>query len=425
MIKKFVSVLVCLFLFVQSQDNLVDGIAAIVGEHIILKSDVAQLTQMTAIQQNLDPRFDSEKLKTLQKSIVTSLINQKIILEIAEEESIVVEDREVEQSVEQYIAQSISQAGSEEVLENMLGKSVGELRREWWEEMREQLITEKYQAQFFGGSKITKDEVVVFYNNFKDSLSFVPTSYNVSHLFFKIVPGEKSRSLAFALADSIRAELLSGVDFSKLALEFSDDPGSKSRGGELGFVGRGTFVPSFEQAAYNLDVLEISPIVESDFGYHIIQLLGKLGDKINTRHILIAPKTSFEDEETIYQFALNVKDSIKTFSDFGFFANKYSDDLTTKNINGSLGWINKNDFANKDLMSVIPSLELNKCSVPINTGDGVHLLYVSDVKPGGVPNLENNWPFIEQIALNKKKIDLFNEMIKQKSTAYFIKSFIN
>ena len=154
MIKKFVSVLVCLFLFVQSQDNLVDGIAAIVGEHIILKSDVAQLTQMTAIQQNLDPRFDSEKLKTLQKSIVTSLINQKIILEIAEEESIVVEDREVEQSVEQYIAQSISQAGSEEVLENMLGKSVGELRREWWEEMREQLITEKYQAQFFGGSKI-------------------------------------------------------------------------------------------------------------------------------------------------------------------------------------------------------------------------------------------------------------------------------
>ena len=82
MIKKFVSALVCLFLFVQSQDNLVDGIAAIVGEHIILKSDVAQLTQMTAIQQNLDPRFDSEKLESLQKSIVTSLINQNVHIQL-------------------------------------------------------------------------------------------------------------------------------------------------------------------------------------------------------------------------------------------------------------------------------------------------------------------------------------------------------
>tara|TARA_B100000575_G_C23098204_1_gene633500 strand:- start:125 stop:1402 length:1278 start_codon:yes stop_codon:yes gene_type:complete len=425
MIKKFFFALFVLFLLAKSQDNLVDGIAAIVGEHIILKSDVAQLTQMTAIQQNLDPRFDSERLETLQNSIVTSLINQKIILEVAEEESIVVEDREVEQSVEQYIAQSVAQAGSEESLENMLGKSVSELRREWWEEMREQLITEKYQAQFFGNSKITKDEVVVFYNNYKDSLSFIPTSYNVSHLFFKIVPGEKSRSLAYNLADSLRGLLSNGDDFSKIAQAFSDDPGSKSKGGELGFVGRGTFVPSFEQAAYNLDIMEISPVIESDFGFHIIQLLGKLGDKINTRHILITPKISFEDEETIYNFALNVKDSINTFTDFGFFANKYSDDLSTKNINGSLGWINKDDFSNKDLMSVIPSLELKKCSVPINTGDGVHLLYVNDIKPGGIPNLKNNWSFIEQLALNKKKIDLFNKMIKQKSESYFIKSFVN
>ena len=143
MIKRVLFFLFFLFLVGKSQENLIDGIAAIVGEHVILKSDVAQLTQMTAVQQNLDPRFDVEKLEKLQKSIVTSLINQKIILEIAEEESIVVEDREVEQSVEQYISQSVAQAGSEENLENMLGKNVNELRREWWEEMREQLITEK------------------------------------------------------------------------------------------------------------------------------------------------------------------------------------------------------------------------------------------------------------------------------------------
>ena len=425
MIKRVLFFLFFLFFVGKSQENLIDGIAAIVGEHVILKSDVAQLTQMTAVQQNLDPRFDVEKLEKLQKSIVTSLINQKIILEIAEEESIVVEDREVEQSVEQYISQSVAQAGSEENLENMLGKNVNELRREWWEEMREQLITEKYQAQFFGSSKITKDEVVVFYNNYKDSLSFIPNSYNTNHIFLKLVPGEKSRSIAYSLADSIRSVVLNGGEFSSLAETFSDDPGSKMNGGELGFVGRGTFVPSFEQAAYNLDIMDISPIVESGFGFHIIQLLGKLGDKINTRHILISPKVSFEDEKNIYQHALNIKDSIKTYSDFNVFAKKYSDDIKTKDIGGSLGWINNQDFPNKDLISIIPDLDINKCSVPINTEEGVHLLFVSDVKSGGMPNLENNWPIIEQMALNQKKINLFNSMIKEKSKSYFIKNYIN
>ena len=425
MIKKILFFLFFLFLIGKSQEDLIDGIAAIVGEHVILKSDVAQLTQMTAVQQNLDPRFDVEKLEKLQKSIVTSLINQKIILEIAEEESIVVEDREVEQSVEQYISQSVAQAGSEENLENMLGKNVNELRREWWEEMREQLITEKYQAQFFGSSKITKDEVVVFYNNFKDSLSYIPNSYNTSHIFLKLVPGEKSRSLAYFLADSIRNVILDGGEFSSLAKTFSNDPGSKMNGGELGFVGRGTFVPTFEQAAYNLDIMDISPVVESAFGFHIIQLLGKLGDKINTRHILISPKVSFEDEENIYQHALNIKDSISTYSDFSVFAKKYSDDFKTKDIGGSLGWINNRDFPNKDLISIIPDLDINKCSVPINTSEGVHLLFVSDIKSGGIPSLENNWPIIEQMALNQKKINLFNSMIKEKSESYFIKNYIN
>ena len=123
---------VCSFLFVLTGQNLVDGVAAIVGEHVILKSDVAQLVQMTAMEQRLDPRTNTKELEQLQSRVIESLINQKLILEIAEVESIEVEDREVDQAVEQYIAQSIAQAGSEERLEGMLGKRLSELRREWW-----------------------------------------------------------------------------------------------------------------------------------------------------------------------------------------------------------------------------------------------------------------------------------------------------
>ena len=120
------------------------------GQHVILKSDVAQLVQMTAVERRLDPRFDIEKLEQLQEQVLQSLVNQKLILEIAEVESIEVEDREVDQAVEQYIAQSVSQAGSEEQLETILGKRISELRRMWWPDMREQLIAERYQGQLFG-----------------------------------------------------------------------------------------------------------------------------------------------------------------------------------------------------------------------------------------------------------------------------------
>ena len=425
MIKKYVLFLFLFSSYSVNQENLIDGVAAIVGEHIILKSDVAQLTQMTAIQQKLDPRFDTEKLEKLQKNIVFSLINQKVVLEIAEEESIIVEDREVDQSVDQYIAQSVSQAGSEENLENMLGKKISELKREWWGEMREQLITEKYQSQFFINTKITKNEVVVFYNNYKDSLNTIPPSYYTSHIFFKLIPGNKSKEKALRLADSIRVEILAGGDFSFFAEKFSNDPGSRLNGGELGFVGRGTFVPSFEKTAYSLNIMGVSDVVETDFGFHIIQLLGQLGDKVNTRHILISPKVSFEDEENIYNFALNIKDSIDSFEDFGFYAEKFSDDLSTNKIKGLLGWINEVDFSNQEIMSVLPKLNLNVCSLPINTPEGYHLLFINDFKTGGIPSLEKNWSQVEQMALNNKKVKMFNSLIEEKSTRFFIKTFIN
>jgi len=425
MIKKHICFFLLFSSFGLNQENLIDGVAAIVGEHIILKSDVAQLIQMTAIQQKLDPRVDTEKLQELQKNIVLSLINQKIVLEIAKQESIIVEDREVDQSVDQYIAQSVSQAGSEENLEKMLGKKVGELKREWWGEMQEQLITEKYQSQFFINTKITKNEVVVFYNNYKDSLNPVPPSYYTSHIFFKLVPGKKSRSDAFKLADSIRSEVLSGGDFSYFAEKYSDDPGSRLNGGELGFVERGTFVPSFEQVAYNLNTMDISSIVETDFGFHIIQLLSKLGDKVNTRHILISPKVSFEDEKNIYNFALSIKDSIDSFKKFGFYAEKFSEDLSTNKIKGLLGWINEVDFTNKEILTVLPKLNLNICSLPINTNEGYHLLFINNFKLGGLPTLEKNWSQVEQMALNNKKVKMFNSLIEEKSSHFFIKTFNN
>ena len=347
--KKFNRTRVFFFLLIGfgvlfSGQNLIDGVAAIVGQHVILKSDIAQLVQMSAVERQLDPRFDIEKLEQLQEQVLQSLINQKLILEIAEVESIEVEDREVDQAVEQYLAQSVSQAGSEEQLEKILGKRIGELRRMWWPDMREQLITERYQGQLFGDITITRDEVAVFYNNYKDSLGTLPTLYNTSHIFIKLRPGGKSRAVSRNLVDSLRQRILGGEDFAQLAEQFSQDPGSARNGGELGFVNRGTFVPAFERVAYALSPGEVSDLVETEFGYHIIEVLEVLGDKVNVRHILISPKVSAADEDSVYAFASFLRDSIKTEEDFSLLAKNHSDDISTQEAGGRLGWVDPNTF---------------------------------------------------------------------------------
>ena len=407
-----------------SGQNLIDGVAALVGEHVILKSDVAQLVQMTAIEQRLDPRLDMDKLEKLQKQVLQSLINQKLILEIAEVESIEVEDREVDQAVEQYLAQSISQAGSEEQLEKILGKRVGEIRRMWWPDMRDQLIAERYQGRLFGGITITRDEVFVFYNNYKDSLGSVPTLYNTDHIFFKLRPGRESRRLAYSFIDSLKKRVLLGDSFSQLAEMFSQDPGSARNGGEMGFVTRGTFVPAFEQAAYALEPGKVSDIIETEFGYHIIEVLEAMGDKVNVRHILIAPKVSPADEDSLYAFALNIRDSTTMEDDFSRLAKKYSDDISTKDLGGRLGWVNPNQFPIEEIGQVLPTLKVGFPSPPVTTKDGFHLLLLLEVKEGGTPTLATHWSEIEGLALARKKSSHFNGWLKEASASIYVENFL-
>ena len=421
----------CCFLFLGfgfsllfSSQNLIDGVAAIVGQHVILKSDVAQLVQMTAVERRLDPRFDIEKLEQLQEQVLQSLVNQKLILEIAEVESIEVEDREVDQAVEQYIAQSVSQAGSEEQLEKILGKRVRELRRMWWPDMREQLIAERYQGQLFGDITVTRDEVVVFYKNYKDSLGTVPTLFRASHLFIMSRPGGKSRDVSRNLLDSLRQRIEGGEDFARLAEQFSQDPGSARKGGELGFVSRGTFVPAFERVAYALSPGKISSLVETEFGYHIIEVLEVLGDKVNVRHILISPTVSPADEDSLYAFASLVRDSIKTEEDFARLVKNHSDDISTKDVGGRLGWVDPKVFPIKEIGKTLLSLEVGVPSPPVTTKDGFHILLLHEEKGGGIPTLETHWSELEGLALARKKGRRFKAWLKEASSSVYVENFL-
>jgi len=407
--------------FAQEKEKpFIDGVAAVVGEHIILKSDVAQLVNMAALQRRLNPATDMEKLLTLQEEVVRSIVDQKIILEMAALDSIEVEDKEVDRALDQQIEMFVSQAGSEEKAENMLGQSLKSFRREYWFEMQDRLVTERYQQTLINKVTVTRDDVVLFFDAYKDSLPNFPSTAKLRHILVKVTPGEENKKKAYNELASLRERVLSGESFAGLASQFSQDPGSRASSGSLGHVRRGTLVPEFEAVAFSQPVGVVSEIVESAYGYHIIETQEKLGDKIKVRHILISPEITEGDESRAYSFAMSIKDSSATIEDYKALALRHSSDQQTKEVGGDLGWMDPNNSPIPELSQVFKLLNAGECSLPVRTGHGYHLFWVDAFRPGGRPSLDLHWAELENMALNKKRADWYGEWVSLSRDMFYI-----
>ncbi len=409
-------------LFGKEQPQYIDGVAALVEEHVILKSDLAQMVNMAAVQGGIDPSKDQGAFLRLQSSVLQSMVDQKILLKMAEIDSITVEEKEVDQSLEQQIQMLTAQAGGEKRAEEILGQSLSDFRREFWYDMRDRLVSEKYQQQLLNSINITRGGVVDFYKTYKDSLPSIPTKVKVRHLLISVTPSERSKNESFALLKSIKERLLSGEDFSQLANQFSQDPGSKSNGGLLGWVTRGSLVKNFETAAFTAKPGDIVGPVETQFGYHLIETIDKKGDRIKVRHILSVPEKTARDNKRAYNFAMSLKqDSIKTLEDFKDQVKKHTFDESTSKIGGDLGWIDPNTYSIPEIGQAIGIIGMDSCSAPINTSLGFHLLWFEGIKKGGRPNTNDHWPEIEDMALNKKKMDWYRSWIDKAREKFFIK----
>ena len=419
---KFIKILLpCLFFLCgQNQDMPIDGIAAIVGENIILKSDVSQVVGMTALQRGLDVSKDRAVLEKLQGDVLGSLIDQKVILEMAKLDSIEVAEKDVERALEQQIETFIMRAGTEKMAETMLGQSLNDFRREYWYDMRDRLITEQYQQQLIMSVNINRENVVNFFTSYKDSLPIFPVTMKIRHLLIRIKPSEKSRSDAEKKINTVRERILSGESFSALAEIYSADPGSKNNGGSLGYIRRNQMVKEFETIAFTQKINMLSEPVETSFGFHILETTEKSGEKIKVRHILISPAITEEDETNTYNYAMTLRDSSKSLASFKKLVTKYSDDEPTKKIGGDLGWITPTNSPIPAIAEVLGLLEKDECSRPVKSDLGYHLLWVEAVKPGGRPSLETHWVEIEEIALNHKRMEYFQEWVEAARTNIFI-----
>ena len=403
------------------QNKTVDGIMAVVEDNIILKSDLSQMISITATQNKLNLN-EPLVYKNLENKIINSMIDQKVILEMALLDSITVEESEVDQALEQQIDNLIFESNGKENAEKLLGQSINSFRREFWYEMQNRLITERYQQTLLSNIKCTREEVEVFLDTFKDSLPSIPTKVQLYHLLVKIKPSEKAKQSTIDKLLNLKEKLIKKESsFSDLAKQYSEDIGSKERGGELGWVKRGSLVKNFENTAFTLKINEISNPIETEFGFHILETLDKKGEKVKVRHILIKPPITQKDVEYVYNNLDSLrKNKVKTITDFKDIAKIYNEDENTIKSYGNLGWVIPETFYIKEIGQAIGFLDLNTCSPPIHSSLGVHLLWMEDIKKGGFLNLEDHYSEIENLTLNYKKANWFNKWIENAKTKFYI-----
>ena len=284
------------FVFIFGTTN-VDGVLAVVEKEVILKSEALQQSYMLASQNNIDPFENPKEFEDLYVDVVDQMVNNLVLYDMAlRDTNFVVLDEVVEENLSFEIKRRVELAGSVSSLEKMMGESLALIRSKLRIEIKKSMLIEQYTSSVVQGVSPTFVDVDNFYKEYKDSLP--PLEKRVSFSVFEwpvYVNKEKSDEVVSFLS-GLKDSILQKKDvFENLAIRHSDDVGSASNGGLLGFTSRGTLVSEYEAVAYGLEVGEVSSPFFSPFGCHIVLLNDRVGEKINTSHIL--KKVFFDDND--------------------------------------------------------------------------------------------------------------------------------
>jgi len=379
-----------------------DGIIAVVGSRPILHSDVLQQTQVVALQQNVDFSKSPLRFEVIYKQVLSDMIDQYVVLSAAETDTnIVVADAEVDLALENQISDLIGRAGSEAALEVALGSSIRKIKKDYWPEIRNMMLIDRFRFSLVADVSVSRPEVVGFFDAFGGSIPVVQKRVKFSVIEIPVVPGPESIAVAERYIEEIRQKIILGESFSQLAKEFSEDPGSAPGGGDLGFMKRGTLVKEYEEVAFSLKPGELSPPIRTSFGFHLIELLEKRGEKVHTRHILKKIGPSVKDKEVVLSQMRDIYNNSE--NDPGLF-----DSLAAvfrsefNNLSGEYP-LTEEEHLPLPLLEQINATEKYTLSYPFESSkNSVILVYVNEKKAASKPTLENAWNSISEMAKNDK-----------------------
>lgn len=421
--KAFITALMLLPVMVSAQSNVIDKIVARVGNEYILKSEIENMY----MQENSGSTTSNADIRA---ELLEQLLIQKLLCTEAHLDSIDVNvtDVHVQQAIEQRINQMIETIGSKERLEQYFGQTIQELSEDMFPSYHSMLVAEEMQKKIQENIRVTPAEVRAFYKSIpKDSLVEIPAKYVIQQIVINPTIGEAEKERCRERLRDFRDRISAGTaSFSTLALLYSEDPGSAAHGGDLGYFGRAGMVKEFSEVAFNLKGDKVSKIVETEYGFHIIQLIDRQGEKISARHILLIPKASAEEKEE----ALKRLDTIRTMVlnnevTFDEAARYFSMDKDTRNNGGLVVDPQSEDIRlprtsiSGEMARVINRMSVGEISTPFVDYDArgreVHkIVKIKEYFPAHMANLEEDWSIFERMVLREKEQKALIKWVEEK-----------
>ena len=410
----------------QRAAPILDGIIVKVDNRIVLKSDLEMLLAQAVA--NGAPASEGLRCRLLQNIVV-----QKLLLARADADSVVVDEKQVQGELDRRMAYFIGQIGSEQKLEEYYNKTIRQLKDELRTQVRDQLVAQKMQDQITGKVEVTPRDVRRYFNRIPaDSLPYYSTEVEIGQIVKLAAPGAAQKQQALTKLRDLKKRILAGEDFATLARQFSEDPGSASAGGELGFFKKKELTPEYEVAALRLEPGQMSEIVESPFGFHLIQLIERRGDTYNTRHILLKAASSEGDLAETGKFLTNLRRRIVQDSiTFAKAAKDNSDDRDTKTNGGLLmdGRTSSSfialDKIDPAVFFTIDTMMVGNITPPLpyRTDDGkdaLRILWLKAKRPPHQANLKDDYQKLAAATLSDRRAVALDEWFEKNKGSVFI-----
>lgn len=415
--------------WMNSGAQVIDEIVAVVADKIIMRSDIEIAFEQMSRESGIT--HDSLRCIILEQKLIESLLVLK-----AQVDSLPVSDERVDAELEERIRYFAQQYGGEKALEEIYGKSISEIKASNREKIKNNQLASAMMAKIVKDVKVTPTDVKNFYNEIPtDSLPYFSSEVELAQIIIEPKISKESKQVAYEKIVDLRKRIVEDGDkFSTLAQLYSDDKGSALKGGELGYFGRGMMVPEFEGAAFRLKPDSISRIIETKYGYHIIQAIQRKGDEVNARHILIMPKVYSSDIELSRHKLDSIIQLIKMDSlSFEEAAQKFSDDEQTKNSGGFIGSGSLGatkipvDELSKELNINVQSMEVGKMTEPeliiLPGPDQKRAWRIYYLKSESAPhraNLKDDYQKLQAMAFNKKQQDTREKWMERYRKQFYI-----
>ncbi len=409
---------------------LVESVAAIVGNEVIYLSDLENMI--------IDARRNGNKQPTeeLSCNVLNQLLISKLFLDQARIDSITVTDDVVEGNLNMRMNDAIRQTGSEKALEEYFKKSLIEIRRDIKKAMLEQETINEVQAKIAQNITITPAALKRFYSAIPDdSIPVVPAKVEISIIQLDPPANEENKAEARQKLLDYRSQILAGKSFNVLAVMYSEDTESAKNGGEIGYLTRGELEKEYADAAFSLTKNTVSKIIETKYGFHIIQLIDRKGDMVNTRHILIRPKVKPEEAAEAISKLDSIADQIRanniTFEDAARKFSTHKDSRTnggkyvSTNPSDRVTWLTMEEL-NPDMYVKVRDLKVGEISEPFRTTDENANVVFRIVKldkelPAHRANLKDDYQSLYNMALMKERIKVYDDWVKKKIEVTYIK----